>query len=699
MILEIAVLGPLMIKGDAGQIEGFSRKAKGLLGYLAAQKGRPVSRERLADLLWPDQASEQARHSLRNCLFELRRALGPSALPFLESDAFCCRLGGANVDLDRFDEFSRAGGTKALERAAKLYRGEFLAELSVPADPFEEWLGTERRRTEGLFCNLLQRLAAREQADGDHEAAIATSHRLITIDPLSEVGYRTVMRAYAQAGLRSQALRQYRICASSLNRELGVAPDAETRALAVEIARSSGRIGAARVEGERETDVTAPPVPTLAVRQRARPQPTGIPHLKLVAAEERPAVRWPRLATHITVAVTPFENLTGDRERQSLADGFTDDLVSDLMERGRRLSLARVCEGQGTLALLAPAEEGEAGYALTGSLQKGRAGMVRINAQFRDATTGEYRWARRFESPLEKAGCAQTAITGEIARELNFILLQEASRRAFLSCGPRPGLGECLARAAAALESPIRAELTAQAQNWLFGALARDPRNLAALVGLARTCQWIVSAPWWADAEVTESASEVGREAVVMALSLAPGHADANAIEGMLCSAAGELDRAARAFANALRADPENQVARAFNAYNAAFLGYAEETGPAVAGAMRLDRSERLHNIWLFFLGFSELLLGRAEDALSLFDKSLERNRSYGGAKLFRGAALALCGRGADADRAASIFRAEYPRYGLEAFQRQWLSRSHSPIYRNQIDPAFEAIRSLGSAA
>ena len=73
MALSIGVLGPLVIERDDCRLGKVPKKARALLGYLAAQGGQAVSRERLADLLWPYQGSEQARHSLRNCLLELDR--------------------------------------------------------------------------------------------------------------------------------------------------------------------------------------------------------------------------------------------------------------------------------------------------------------------------------------------------------------------------------------------------------------------------------------------------------------------------------------------------------------------------------------------------------------------------------------------------------------------------------------------------
>jgi DNA-binding SARP family transcriptional activator len=53
MALSIGVLGPLVIERDDCRLGKVPKKARALLGYLAAQGGQAVSRERLADLLWP----------------------------------------------------------------------------------------------------------------------------------------------------------------------------------------------------------------------------------------------------------------------------------------------------------------------------------------------------------------------------------------------------------------------------------------------------------------------------------------------------------------------------------------------------------------------------------------------------------------------------------------------------------------------
>ena len=178
----------------------------------------------------------------------------------------------------------------------------------------------------------------------------------------------------------------------------------------------------------------------------------------------------------------------------------------------------------------------------------------------------------------------------------------------------------------------MRAELAVEAQRWYLTALGNDPRNVEALTGLAVACQHLVSNPWWAEPRVVAIASDLGREAAAVALSIAPGHSAAHCAQGMLYSAAGQLDEAAKAFERALATDSAHGTAHRFAGYNAAFLGRAGETVPAIERAMDLDGSERPRSIWFFFGGFAELLLQRTETAIPLFHKSLERNPSYGSA-------------------------------------------------------------------
>jgi len=513
----------------------------------------------------------------------------------------------------------------------------------------------------------------------------------VALDPLSEFGQRALMRAYARAGRRGEALRQYKSCAETLKRELGVAPDAETQALAHEMARSG-----TTAEADPRSGVAAGFSPADSLASRGASERAARGERLAVTASGSARLTWPCLLSSIGVAVAPLRNLTGDPEQQYLVEAFTDDLVTDLLRHGRGLSLKPIADERGILGTLPGEAERGFEYVVTGSAQRSSPGMLRVNMRITDAATAEYLWAGRHEFRPEDLAPIQTKITRRISRELHVLLLQEASRRASVTADAQLGINECLARAQATLKGELRAELSAQAQQWFLAVLARDPRNVEALVGLARTCQYLVSNPWWGDPRAAAAASDLGREAVAIALALAPGHAFAKCTQGMLCSATGQLEEAAHAFEQALAMDHSLGLVHGFAGYNAALLGRASETLPAIERAMRLDPTDRRHSIWFFFGGFAELLLGRIEAAIELLRKSLERNPSYGSAQLFLMAALSLLERPDDAARLAASFRGQYPEYPANAFEQLWLSRSPSPTYRAQVQPLFEKIRSLG---
>jgi DNA-binding SARP family transcriptional activator/TolB-like protein len=687
MTLQISLLGPLVIESDHRRLGKLPRKARALMAYLATQVGRPISRERLSDLLWPYQGSEQARHSLRNCLLELRKALGEGARHHLLAEFANCRLQEIDTDLHRFEQLSRSQDRAELLVAAELYRSEFLADFVIDSEPFQEWLASERDRTLDLICSILQRLTALQDEAGEHEAAIRSARRLASLDPLSEIGQRALIRAYARAGRRPEALRQYRTCAEILKRELGVAPDAETQALANEIARSGaivtgmGALSPARIGEDRSA-----PVITAPTRQAAGPA-------SLMPEIGRP--RWPCLSPNIAVGVAPLRNLTGDQRQQYVVEAFTDDLVTDLVRRGRGMALSLVAD-EARIDVPARTSNPEIEYVVTGSAQRSSPAMLRVNVQITNAATAEYCWAGRYEFDPDELGPIQANITRQISRELHLLVLQQASRRAAMTAGGEFGINECLSRATTALKGRITPEMTAEAQRWLLYALAHDRRNVEALSGLAFTCQHIVSNPWWGDPAVVAALSDLGRDAVAIALDLAPGHALAKCIQGMLHSAAGQLEEAQQAEEAALALDPGLGLAHGFAGYNAALLGRADETLPAAERAMRLDPTDRRQSIFLFYGGFAELLLGRAEASLALLRRSLERNPTYGTAQLFMMGALLLLGHKSEAARAVTVFREQFPEARTSDFEQLWLARSTNSIYRAQIDPIFEQIRSLG---
>jgi TolB-like protein/Tfp pilus assembly protein PilF len=410
--------------------------------------------------------------------------------------------------------------------------------------------------------------------------------------------------------------------------------------------------------------------------------------------------QWPWLRPSIAVAIAPLRNLTSHPEQQFLVDDFTDRLVIGLFRSCRGFTFTWVPGERRWSPDLSPPNPSELKYVVSGSVQPGSShGMLRANIRISETATADYLWACRQEFRPEDLISIQTEVTAQISRVLHMLVVHEASRRASMTSDTELGVTECLARANAALKGEFRADLSAEAQKWFLAALARDPCNVEALVGVALTCQHFASSPWWGDARAAAVASDFGRETVTIALEFEPGHASAKCIQGMLLSAAGRLKEAASAFRQALAMDQGLASAHAFGGYNAALLGEAWETAQAIERAMRLDRTDRRRSIFFFFGGFAELLLGRAHEAIVLLQKSQERNPTHGSAQLFLVAALSLTGQQSKAASMADSFRQQYLESPANAFEQFWLSRSASPAYRAQVYPLFESIRGLGAAS
>lgn len=244
--LELRLLGGFQVVRHGQPVEAFeSQKVRALLAYLACHADRPISRERLAGLLWPDEDHETARRNLRQAIYNLRRALGHDEkagwVPVVVTHQTVQMAPGLDwwLDVRAFDDAVRRGlargdvlSTHELGRAAEVYRGDFLAGFYLKgSEDLEEWLVVEQERLREAAIQAQQTLVERFAARGEYRHAIQHAQRLVEMDPLSEGCHRDLMRLYALSGRRSRALSQFEELAGLLERELGVGPLKETRDL------------------------------------------------------------------------------------------------------------------------------------------------------------------------------------------------------------------------------------------------------------------------------------------------------------------------------------------------------------------------------------------------------------------------------------------------------------------------------------
>jgi DNA-binding SARP family transcriptional activator len=218
-----------------------SGRAESLLAYLLLHRDAPQSRQHLAFLLWPDSNERQAQTNLRKVLHNLRRAV-PEVERLIEIGPRTLRW-RADVPLSLdVVQFERALAAGRLEEAVETYAGELLE------GRYDEWVQDERERLAGLYLDALEQLAHRHERAGRWADATRYAERLVAEDPLREESHRLLMRLCQAAGDRARGVRAYHVCAATLERELGIEPSGETRALYESLGAVAAGAPAARAE-------------------------------------------------------------------------------------------------------------------------------------------------------------------------------------------------------------------------------------------------------------------------------------------------------------------------------------------------------------------------------------------------------------------------------------------------------------------
>jgi DNA-binding SARP family transcriptional activator len=235
--ITLALLGPPIIKVGGDPLRLSYLKAEALLYYLAVT-GRPHSRTALATLLWGGSPENQARSSLRNALYTIRKGLKPASLLMVKRDTVTLDMARIRLDVRDFRATleHQSDDPAALSRAVALWRGTFLDGLYLPdAVSFEEWVADQRTQFEALYQRGLHQLGQLYLSQKRYQEGQQVIEQLLALDPLHEAGHQQLMRLYMQTGNRVAALRQYESLRNLLVAELSVDPAPATQALHLEL--------------------------------------------------------------------------------------------------------------------------------------------------------------------------------------------------------------------------------------------------------------------------------------------------------------------------------------------------------------------------------------------------------------------------------------------------------------------------------
>ncbi|MCK2214346.1 winged helix-turn-helix domain-containing protein [Actinomadura sp. ATCC 31491] len=213
-----------------------SRKARDLLKILVSRRGSGISRERLVEILWPEQEDEAVGLRRLNVMVSTLRAVldpgrerPPDDLVVSEEGALRLDLSRVDVDVEvflgltaeaaRLDQAGRAAD--ALERwaaAESAYGGEFCEE-----DPYADWAVGLREQARLGYVQAAARLAAARAEEGRHEESARYWLRLLERDRYDERAHLGLVRVLDLAGRRGDARRRYHLYAERM-RELEVEP-------------------------------------------------------------------------------------------------------------------------------------------------------------------------------------------------------------------------------------------------------------------------------------------------------------------------------------------------------------------------------------------------------------------------------------------------------------------------------------------
>src|SRR5215472_5988128 len=244
---------------------------------------------------------------------------------------------------------------------------------------------------------------------------------------------------------------------------------------------------------------------------RAAPLPSSCPRLSLV--------------------VLPFENIGGDPEQEYFVDGVTESLTTDLSRINGAFVIARstafAFKGK-AIDVKKLGRELNVRYVLEGSVQRG-GNRLRVNVQLIDADTGNHLWAERFDKPVADLFDMQDEIVSRLANALDAELITAEARRAERS--PHPDAIDLVFQGRSWLNKGLTPDCMAQARSFFEKALALDPENVEALVGIALVNLAIGTNLFPDDRIERLTAAEA---AVTKALSLAPNHPMAHCVLGLV---------------------------------------------------------------------------------------------------------------------------------------------------------------------
>jgi len=469
-LLRLTLCGQMQAEDSAGRdILPRSRKTRAVLAVLALAAPKPVLRTRLTRLLWSARASEQARGSLRQSVYELQHILG-DAVALLRTTRDHLMLLDERLWLDT-RRLSSSTPEQSIDMG--MFRAPLLEDLDGLDPAFDIWLAEQRRQILHRGIQLAEAALAAGQNANDRRIS---AEQLLAIEQTHEGGWQALIRANLELRDRTAARLAYDRCVNTLA-GAGLLPSRETS----ELLRSTSELGTA------VTSATAS-----------------------ATADHR-----------VRLYILPLRVL-GSNSSGSLMPGLAEEL-SAAISRFRWIACS-VGSAQSQAGWQVP----DAGYMLDATLQRG-SNRVRVIVRLLDLQFGSnVVWAHSFDSETTDLLALQRTIAAETAAHIDpQMLLREGDRR----IGRLSAVPHAFDLTLRAIPSIYRLEPSGfrAAGELLAAAVDLDPTNAAAHAWWAYWHLLQVGQAWATDSlAATQRAGQLAERAV----TLDPGDARALALVG-----------------------------------------------------------------------------------------------------------------------------------------------------------------------
>src|SRR5215472_12331640 len=268
-----------MVDGAVRPVRGLRRKA--VLATLALHAGDIVSTDRLADIVWGEDAPPTAQNTLQSHVSHLRTVLGSRAAILAKPPGYVLNAGDEGTDARLAERLLRQASRSAdpaqrvreLRGALALWRGRPLGDVAGIA-----WLEQQAEHLELLGEQIKRALAEARLAAGDHADLVPDLERMVANHPLDERVHGQLMLALYRSGRQADALAAYHRLKSSLDEQLGIDPGHELRDLETAILRQDASLS------------LGTPAATVTLRPAASSPATAPPHPAPLPAQLPPTV-------------------------------------------------------------------------------------------------------------------------------------------------------------------------------------------------------------------------------------------------------------------------------------------------------------------------------------------------------------------------------------------------------------------------